>query len=154
MEQLPATSASGRGRSGDDEGFCLSARDKQCRRKGTSKILSADKGPVVGSATGSLRIKAARSSVSASLHTLYIGDLMKSTTTDNMADMNINHMADVMALSHRNSDFASFYVSTDSQTSIDRIFEPNTLPAGTKIRHYLSQCERSHNNSTNGKHRR
>ncbi len=154
MEQRPATSASGRGRSGDDEGFRISARCRKCLRKGTTKILSSDKEPVVGSATGSLRIKAARSSVVAQIHTVYIGNLMKSTTTDNMVDMNINQMANVMALSHRNSDIASFYVSTDGQTSIDRIFEPNTSPAGTKIRHYLSQYKRSHNHSTNDKHRR
>ncbi len=30
----------------------------------------------------------------------------------------------------------------------------NTSPAGTKIRHYTSQCERLYNHSTNGKHRR
>ena len=70
MEQQPATSASGRGKSGDDEGFHLSARDRKCLRKGTSKILSENKEHVVGSATGSLRIKAARSPVGASLHTV------------------------------------------------------------------------------------
>ncbi len=71
-----------------------------------------------------------------------------------MADMNINHMGDVMAFANWNSVFASFCVSTDSQISIDRIFEPNTSPAGAKIRHYTSQCERSYNLSTNSKHLR
>ncbi len=60
-----------------------------------------------------------------------------------MGDMNINHMADGMALGNRNSDFISC-VSTGSQTSIDRIFESNTSPVGTKIRHYTGQCERSY----------
>ncbi len=81
MEQQPVTCTSG-GRSGGDEGLRLSARDRNNLRKGASQILSAGKEPVVGSVTGSLRIKA--DPIGASLHTVCTGNLVKSTTTDDI----------------------------------------------------------------------
>ena len=136
----------------DTGGFRFQNQDRRRIRNGTATTQSATKKPTTGTSAKTHRIQASVSN-SNKARTVYVGNVAKGTTTDDirahLADVRINEVSDVVSLSAQSSSYASFCVTVDNQAAEDAIFQSSSWPADVKVRSYVSRKKQNYTPKTN-----